>query len=260
MYLTWYGSNSWLIELANQRILLDPWLVGPLVFGNQSWFFKAEQGRNYDIPEDIDLILLSQGLPDHAHPPTLEALDKSIPVWGSPNAIKVADKFGFKSTTAIEIGQNAQQSNLKVEAFSGSQIGPMLIENAYVIRDLDSGSSLYYEPHGFHHESLDSSASIDAAIVPLIDLTIMNVGTFIKGGAAAKQLAKQVNPRILIPTTVGGDVNYSGVLNAMLRENGDLDSLRQQFQQENLDAKILDPLPTGERIEVPLESMVQQAV
>ena len=34
MHLTWLDSNSWLIEMGGQRILLDPWLSGPLVFGN----------------------------------------------------------------------------------------------------------------------------------------------------------------------------------------------------------------------------------
>ena len=82
MYLTWLDSNSWLIEFAEHRILLDPWLVGPLVFGNLDWFFKAERQTPCPIPEHIDLILLSQGLADHAHPATLKQLDHKISVVG----------------------------------------------------------------------------------------------------------------------------------------------------------------------------------
>jgi len=41
MYLTWLDSNSWLIELAGKRILLDPWLVGDLTFGNLTWLFRS---------------------------------------------------------------------------------------------------------------------------------------------------------------------------------------------------------------------------
>ncbi|MGL6282525.1 MAG: MBL fold metallo-hydrolase, partial [Microcoleaceae cyanobacterium] len=37
MYLTWLDSNSWLIEIADRKLLIDPWLVGPLVFGNFTW-------------------------------------------------------------------------------------------------------------------------------------------------------------------------------------------------------------------------------
>ena len=251
MYLTWYGSNSWLIEIANKRILLDPWLVGPLVFGNQSWFFKAEQSQAYEIPENIDVILLSQGLPDHAHPPTLEALDKNIPVWGSPNAIKVVEKLGFQNLNAIEHGQSAELEGLSVAAFPGSPIGPMLTENAYVIRDRNSTESLYYEPHGFHSSDLDNTQPIDVAIVPLIDLTLPLLGPFIQGGKAAMKLAQQIQPSRIIPTTVGGDVTYSGILNNLLGAKGDLEELRQEFQSQNINAEILEPLPCGEAVEIP---------
>lgn len=251
MYLTWYGSNSWLIEIANKRILLDPWLVGPLVFGNQSWFFKAEQGQSYDIPDNLDLILLSQGLPDHAHPPTLEALDKTIPVWGSPNAIKVAEKLGFQSLNPLDHGQASELEALSIEAFPGSPIGPMLTENAYVIRDRNSSESLYYEPHGFHSPDLDKASPIDVVITPLIDLTLPLLGPFIQGGKAAAQLAKQLRPSRIIPTTVGGDVTYSGILNNLLGAKGTLADLRQTFKAEGIPGEILDPLPCGQAVEIP---------
>jgi L-ascorbate metabolism protein UlaG (beta-lactamase superfamily) len=39
MQLTYFGANGWLLELAGQRLLLDPWLVGPLRFGGAGWLF-----------------------------------------------------------------------------------------------------------------------------------------------------------------------------------------------------------------------------
>lgn len=255
MHLTWFGSNSWLIEIANQRILLDPWLVGPLVFANQSWFFRAEQANPFEIPLNIDLILLSQGLPDHAHPPTLGALDKTIPVWGSPNAIKVVTQLGFENTQVLTHGQSAQRDNLTIHSFPGSPIGPMLTENAYVIQDQAMSESLYYEPHGFHSPELKEFGSIDAALVPLIDLTIPLLGAFIQGGDAALSLAQWIQPKALIPTTVGGDVNYSGILNSLLGSKGDLESLRTRFKQSGLTTQIMDPFPTGERVEVAFNPM-----
>ncbi|MFM7716189.1 MAG: MBL fold metallo-hydrolase, partial [Microcystis sp.] len=76
MQLTWLDSNSWLIEIGGKRLLLDPWLVGSLTFGNLTWLFEGKKTANHAIPEHIDLILLSQGLEDHAHPPTLQVLDR----------------------------------------------------------------------------------------------------------------------------------------------------------------------------------------
>ena len=258
MYLTWFGSNSWLIELADQRILLDPWLIGPLVFGQQSWFFKAEKATSFEIPENIDLILLSQGLPDHAHPPTLEVLDKTIPVWGSPNAIKVAIKLGFQNTQTIEHRQSAQMNNLDVHSFPGSPIGPMLTENAYVLTKLSTSTSLYYEPHGFHSPELKGlgTGRIDAALIPLVNLTLPLIGDVIQGGKAALTLAQWVQPNVLIPTTVGDDdVIYSGLLNSILGMKGDLNVLRTTSQQLGLKTQILDPFPPGERVELPLSSL-----
>ena len=64
MYLTYLDSNSWLVEMGGQNILIDPWLVGSLTFGNLDWLFKGSRPQERPIPEKIDLILLSQGLED----------------------------------------------------------------------------------------------------------------------------------------------------------------------------------------------------
>src|SRR5690349_12687127 len=105
MHLTWLDSNSWLIEIAGKRILLDPWLVGALTFSNLDWLFKGTRPQERPIPEKIDLILLSQGLEDHTHPPTLQRLDRQIPVVGSLSAAKVVQKLGYTSVTALSHGE-----------------------------------------------------------------------------------------------------------------------------------------------------------
>ena len=87
MQLTYFGANGWLLELAGQRLLLDPWLVGPLRFGGAGWLFEGRLPREWPIPGDLDGLLLSQGLPDHAHPATLERLPKELPVIGSAAAV-----------------------------------------------------------------------------------------------------------------------------------------------------------------------------
>ena len=102
MQLTYFGANGWLLELAGQRLLLDPWLVGPLRFGGASWLFEGTLPREWPIPSDLDGLLLTQGLPDHAHPATLERLPKELPVIGSAAAVQQARRFGF--TTACWSG------------------------------------------------------------------------------------------------------------------------------------------------------------
>lgn len=79
MQLTWLESNTWLWELGYTRILVDPWFVGALTFGNTPWLFQAERSRPCAMPTDVDVILLSQGLPDHCHKPTLRTCDRALP-------------------------------------------------------------------------------------------------------------------------------------------------------------------------------------
>ena len=80
MHLTYYGANGWLLELGGVRVLLDPWLTGPLQFGSATWFFEGRLPHDWPVPENLHLLLLSQGLPDHAHPPSLALLPKNLPV------------------------------------------------------------------------------------------------------------------------------------------------------------------------------------
>jgi len=252
MQLTYLDSNSWLIELGNQRILLDPWLVGPLVFGNAGWFFKGERRTPRQIPENIDLILLSQGLEDHAHPETLKKLDRQIPVVGSPNAGKVVRELGYTQVTELPHGQSFSVDGLEIKAVPGSPIGPMLTENGYLLKELETGHTLYYEPHGYHSETLKDLAPIDVVMTPIIDLGLPLLGPILKGTETALKLAQWVTPQVMLPTAAGGDIAFEGLLVSFLRAEGNLEDFRSMLARQNLSARVIEPTP-WERFEVPLQ-------
>lgn len=256
MYLTWLNSNSWLIEIGGKRILLDPWLVGPLVFGNMDWFFKGVCHSARQIPEQIDLLLLSQGLPDHAHPLTLQQLDRSIPVVASPNAAKVVRSLGYTEVTALAHGEEfTLDEHVKIRALPGSAIGPMLVENGYWLQELVSGTTLYYEPHGYHAPVLKDLAPIDVTIAPIVDLALPVVGPIIRGTKNALELAEWVRPQVMLPTADGGDVVYEGLLAAGLRSLGSIESFRAMLADKELSAQVIEPKP-GDRIEIKLQQRV----
>ena len=255
MYLTWLDSNTWLIELAGKRILLDPWLVGPLVFGeNLAWLFKGHRQQEREIPADIDLILLSQGLADHAHPATLKQLDKSIPVVGSPSAAKVAQALGYHQVTALAHGKTFTLDHLTIQALPGASVGPGSRENGYWFQELTTGVTLYYEPHGSHDPSLQALAPIDVVITPLIDLALPLVGSLIKGTESSVQLAQWVKPQVMLPTATGGDITFTGVLLSLLKAIGTTDEFRTKLAQHQLTAQVLEPKP-GDRVEIPIQSV-----
>lgn len=251
MNLTYFDSNSWLIEIDRLRILLDPWLVGKLTFGNQAWLFEGSKNNPQPIPQNIDLILLSQGLEDHAHPPTLKELDKSIPVVASPNAAKVVKELGYTNITPLEHHQTYQLGQVEIQAVPGSPVGPTLVENGYIIKGLESGKNIYYEPHGYHSDSLQEAAPIDVIITPIINLKLPLLGAVIKGQQTALQICKQLNPQVILATAAGGDIDFKGVITSVLQADGTVAEFNRLLEQNNLSTKAIDP-QSGETIELSL--------
>jgi L-ascorbate metabolism protein UlaG (beta-lactamase superfamily) len=241
MKLTWLDSNSWLIELGGKNILLDPWLVGNLSFGNLPWLFLGSKTVDRPIPSNIDLILLSQGLPDHAHPPTLEILDRSIPVIASPNAAKVVKDLGYQQITALAPGESHQFAGVNIKAVPGSPVGPTAIENGYILRD--GNSSIYYEPHGYHSPVLATEATIDVVITPLIDLKLPLIGAVIKGKASALELCELLKPKFIVPTAAGGDVKFEGLLMSILTAEGTVAEFQGLLKGKSLDTEAIEPQP-----------------
>lgn len=255
MHLTWLDNNSWLIEMGGQRILLDPWLVGTLVFGNLPWLFQGRHLVPRPIPEAIDLILLSQGLEDHAHRPTLEQLDRHIPVVASPNAAKVVEKLGYTQITSLGHGEGFTLANqVAIQAVPGDPIGPFLIENGYILTDLAQNVKLYYDPHGYHSPAIRQAAPVDVVVTPLVGLQIPGLGAIIKGGKDALQAVEWLRPQVILPTAAGGDVQFAGLLVSGLQTQGSIEDFQKLLTQNRLPTRVIVPNP-GERFEVELISV-----
>lgn len=252
MFATWLDSNSWLLEIAGIRILVDPWLVGALVFGHQDWLFKGVHPVERSVPADIDLILLTQGLPDHAHGPTLERLDRSIPVLASPNGGRAVAPFNYASVTQLDHGEIYRIADrLEIKAVPGTPVGPTLVENGYVIRDLTTGQSLFYEPHGFHQDSLQQEGPIDVVITPILDLVLPVVGAIIRGQKGALELAQWLHPQVILPTADAGEAIYSGLLASLLKTVGGATSLQAELDRQGYSTRVLQP-QVGERLSLNL--------
>lgn len=254
MHVTWLDSNSWLIELGGKRILLDPWLVGDLVFGGAPWLFRGTHPQPVPVPEDVDVILLSQGLEDHAHPATLAHLNHDWLVVGSPNAASVVQKMGYSQVVALSHGETyCLDDRLEIRAVPGSPIGPTLVENGYILKDLQTGRSLYYEPHGFHSETLKDFAPVDVAITPMMNLELPLLGPIIKGRDSALRAAEWLTPQVMLPTAAAGQVQYEGLLVSFLRAVGNTDEVRAGLRDRHLTTQVIEPQP-GDRLELQLQT------
>lgn len=244
MNLTYYGANSWLLQFGDMRVLIDPWLVGSLVFAHQDWLFKGDRLNPIDpLPDSIDLILLSQGLEDHAHRPTLQTLPHDIPVIGSPNGAAVATKLGYETVMALAPGDtHVFRDTLEIRALTGAPIG-LQVENGYWLKHRPSQTTLYYEPHGFPPSQLDNLGAVDIAISPVVNLELPLVGAIIQGKKTALAIAQTLTPRIFLPTASEGTITYAGFLNTVLKKVGSDEAFKAELVNAGLATQFINPTP-----------------
>ena len=235
---TYYGANGWLIGIDNKKILIDPWLNGDLTFPPGDWLIKGELGKESIVPKNIDYLLLTQGQPDHAHPPTLEKINKQIPVIASEAATKVVTKMGFTKITALKPGQIFKNNDISIFATSGASVPN--VENGYIIEsDTDS---IYIEPHGFLDKNL-KSRKIDILITTVIDFSLPLAGKFIKGKSVLPKLIKLFNPSTILASTTGGDIKFTGIINNLIKVDGSIDDI---IMFNNDSTKLINPEPYKE--------------
>ena len=223
---TYLGSNGWIIEFKKSRIVIDPWLIGDLIFPPGGWFFKGTLNDEIPTPENVDLILLTQGLPDHCHIPSLKKFPKKTDIVCPKSAYKILVELNFESIHIMQPGQNLKISEIEIEATSGAAVP--LIENGYILETNDG--SFYIEPHGFLDETI-KPRKLDAVITPTKNLELPIVGPFVKGADVIPSLVKLFNPSYILSSTTGGEAKFTGILNSFI-------SLK-EFKK-NLDCKILD--------------------
>ena len=206
---TYLGSNGWFIKFPKTNLIIDPWLKGDLIFPPGEWFFKGSLEDEISLDKEIDIILLTQGLPDHCHIPTLEMFSKDIPIICPKSASGILEKIGFNSIKVLKPTDKTNQLNLSFEATAGAPVPQ--IENGYIVKD-DQNNGFYIEPHGYLDESLNKQ-NLDAVITPTKNLELPLVGSFVKGADVIPKLINKFNPKFILSSTVGGDAKYSGFLN-----------------------------------------------
>lgn len=253
MKLTRIDLNSWIFDIGGKTILVDPWLVDPLEFYGVPWLFKAYHNTPLTLtPETlpkIDLLLLSQGVDDHCHKPTLERLDRAIPVIASPTAAKVVRSLGYQQVTEISHWQEMTLDQLQITGVLGAEIQPGQVENGYRLRDQTTGETLYYEPHQSPTQELAAKIGrVDVAIAPVIGQIFPLLGQVIMGPEQAIALVQAVNPRYFVPTTMG-DIRATGILPMLIRSVGSVAEFRDRLTASGLPTQLLTPAP-GETIAV----------
>jgi len=194
-------------------VLVDPWLVGPLTFGppplDALYSGRKPSGETGLAAADgCHVLLLSQGLPDHAHVPTLERLDKSLPVVASPAGAAVARAAGFTNVHSLAHGQSAEVRGVTFRATAGALVGPpwSTRENGFLVTE--PGFSLYYEPHcDCLPESVAAALAaaglaargVDVAVLPLAAISLAGFPLVLGSPQAVLAQLRLLRPAVLLP-------------------------------------------------------------
>jgi L-ascorbate metabolism protein UlaG (beta-lactamase superfamily) len=244
MKITRLELNSWIIEIAGQTILIDPWLVDPMTFFGSPWLFKAThkppQNRIPETLPNVDFILLSQSFDDHCHKPTLEQLDHSIPVVASPAAAKIVRDLGYTQVIPLNTWQKHLGANgLEIMAMPSAPASSGG-ENGYLLKD--GVESLYYEPHIFPaHQPIASYVShLDVAIAPVVGQVFPLIGQVIMGPQEALTMVQTLQPRVVM-STGNGDVHIEGLLIKGVKSVGSFEKFAALLKESGLPTQFLTP-------------------
>ncbi len=244
MKITRLELNSWIIEIAGQTILIDPWLVDPMTFFGSPWLFKAThkppQNHIPDSLPNVDFILLSQSFDDHCHKPTLEQLDHSIPVVASPAAAKIVRDLGYTQVIPLNAWQKhigAYGLEIMATPSAPASSGG---ENGYLLKG--GAESLYYEPHIFPASQPIASyvSNLDVAIAPVVGQVFPLIGQVIMGPQEALTMVKNLKPRVVM-STGNGDVHVEGLLIKGVRSVGSFEKFAALLQESGLPTQFLTP-------------------
>jgi len=104
MKITWLGHSGFRIEIADQVLLVDPWLTGNPMF---------DALRRYEAMEGATHVLVSHGHGDHSADATAIAKELGIPVAGKYDLISFWESregiegVGFNTGGTVQLGEVA---------------------------------------------------------------------------------------------------------------------------------------------------------
>lgn len=203
-------DTTWKIALADQTLLLDPWLTGTEIDGF-AWFNEQWHATPPVPIEDlgnIDHIVVSQPFSDHCHEETLQLLAPEIPIAAVAAARKrLAKTFGrSRNFNTIPEYKNGflDQGGLHFTQFRTASLLDQ-VHNALLILS-PSGENIFYAPHGFvpnaRQRAILQQHSIHVLIhtVSEYHLPFLLGGTVNLGLSTLQKLAQILKPQYIIST------------------------------------------------------------
>ena len=219
--------QSWRIRCGGQQLLVDPWLVDDIRIGEDGrWLRRRHQAPVALRPRDVDprtIIVLTSAFSDHAHQPTLAALDKSLRVIGAPAAVKLARRMGFRSTIALGPSRRLVLDGRVAITGIRPRFPYGVGSVGLLIESLDDGVRTYFETHVAPERHPVLEPAVDVIVAPVEKVKLAGVQLAMDVDEAVG-LARRLKARWLLATGTAPAAGEGLIPEHLLRVDGDLDT------------------------------------
>ncbi|KAL7566744.1 hypothetical protein ACA910_017793 [Epithemia clementina (nom. ined.)] len=234
------NAMLWQFPEHDISLVIDP-LASQLDFGIPAIYrankkvLTKEQTLDCILQAKPSHCLLSQGLDDHTHPPTLQALSKLLPDLKyicAPSAYEKAKSIvgSGKNVRALAPGQSMNLQSSILTATQGALVGPpwQVRENGWIL-ELD-GKRIYMEPHSdVLDETLQSIGSANVVIAPVTEQRLVAYN-LVNGPGRTLEICHRLGASTLIPLN-NGDVNSDGPLGLLVQATGGVENVKRSAQE-----------------------------
>lgn len=252
------NGQLWQATSGNNEVsvVIDP-LASQLDFGIP-WGYRANK---QSLSEDatIDLIcdanpshcLLTMGLDDHTHLPTLAKVRERLPNLQyivAPSCLAKLLEFGLESDriTVLEHGEACNLSDgASVQATEGALVGPpwQRRENGFLLK-LDDGNgnendlAIYYEPHGDVVMTNIAGLKADVMVSPVTkqslpaQVPVEGQFTLVYGGDRTLEISESLGAEVIIPLG-NGALDIDGPLAGLVAAEGNVGDFERLVSQRN---------------------------
>ncbi|MBC8106095.1 MAG: MBL fold metallo-hydrolase [Anaerolineae bacterium] len=168
----WIGHATVLLRVGGMTVLTDPVMFNKvgvglgLITGGPRRFI-APALRLRELPK-LDLILVSHAHFDHLDRPTLQRLDKCVPVITSHHTHDLIRDLGFKQVTELQWGEHLRVGEMDISAREVRHWGARTFYdshrgfNAYLIEG--AGKRVLYGGDTAYHQAFKDIGKVDLAI------------------------------------------------------------------------------------------------
>lgn len=169
--------QSWMIEVGDKKVAIDPWLRDELVLPPGPWMFRRTRTLPPGGPQAIagaDALVLSAPFGDHCDEATLEVLPRKVRVLASAGAAKRARGMGFTDVTVLADGDRGDVfEGLRLEAVAAAF--PYAKDSlGYVFES--HGKRAYLETHVVDLKHRARLEGLDAIIMPVQGVRLLGLG------------------------------------------------------------------------------------